>query len=777
VALGLLNVLGVGKVSGLQIAVVGFIVVALLGFSGLGLGSADTSLLSPAFPEGVQGVLGAAGLVFVSYTGVTKVCSVAEEIRHPKRNIPLGMLAAILTSMLLYAGVATVITANVPYETLAGDTTPVATAALAFLGPTGGLAFAGVAVLGLVSMSNAGVLASTRFPFAMARDGVLPEPISRVTHRWGTPVIAILVTVALLLVLVVGLPVYQLAKLASAVKILVFALMNVSVIVLREAHPQWYRPTFRSPLYPWTQLLGILGGVVLLANMGLLAVAGVVATLVLGTAWYHGYAARRIERRSAFQHLVGRFDAQHLGPSPVAEQEARPPRVVVPVFGGEPAPRRLVRLAAAFVDHGVLEILRLEEVAPQVPLGKASTSDAGDPCLARAARAVGEDAHVEVDYREVVTHNAKEALHQHVREACAAWIVMERPSRRHLRYLVRHPMAWWIDHPPCDLAVFLDRGGEGDEDTADDLRRILVLASPGPHDSLVVHVADRLAESQRRGRLTLFEPLPRDADDEEVTRRQDYHAQLALQCRCQRVQSIVFRTADPYLAVQDLSRDHDLLVLGAPAERSIRNLFFESSAHRFAERSCCSALVLKAPRHLVHAHFGFADETTAEALRIEPYIAEAVALPHLPAPRAAHVFRTIAERLGAECEVPPEVLERKLWEREGMQTTALPMGVSVTGPLVPELDRVILGLFTAAEQVVLPAPGRPQVDVVLVVAAPLRERQVQTWLLSHLSELAVQGDLLERLREAPTSEAMRNAVRRAERRWAGLEPDPRWESP
>ena len=125
----------------------------------------------------------------------------------------------------------------------------------------------------------------------------------------------------------------------------------------------------------------------------------------------------------------------------------------------------------------------------------------------------------------------------------------------------------------------------------------------------------------------------------------------------------------------------------------------------------------------------------------------------------------------------PEVLERKLWEREGMQTTALPMGVSVTGPLVPELDRVILGLFTAAEQVVLPAPGRPQVDVVLVVAAPLRERQVQTWLLSHLSELAVQGDLLERLREAPTSEAMRNAVRRAERRWAGLEPDPRWESP
>ncbi len=243
-----LNMLGAGKVSGLQMAVVGLCLVALLIFVGTGAAQVDPALLEPAFPAGTAGVVEGAAFVFVSYAGVTKVCSVAEEVRHPERNIPRGMLAAQISVMVLYALVATVITGTVDAATLGANVTPIATAAEVILGPVGRVAFAVVAVVGLVSMCNAGVLSSTRYPFAMGRDQLLPSFLQRVHPRFGTPVQAILLTGVLLFVLVFGLPVVKLAKLASAFTIFLFCINNLALILLRETATEWYKPAFRAPL-------------------------------------------------------------------------------------------------------------------------------------------------------------------------------------------------------------------------------------------------------------------------------------------------------------------------------------------------------------------------------------------------------------------------------------------------------------------------------------------------------------------------------------------------
>lgn len=68
------------------------------------------------------------------------------------------------------------------------------------------------------------------------------------------------------MVLVAFVPVIDLAKLASAFQILVFTLVNVALIVFRSSHMRWYRPDFRSPAYPWVQVAGIVGGLVLLTR-------------------------------------------------------------------------------------------------------------------------------------------------------------------------------------------------------------------------------------------------------------------------------------------------------------------------------------------------------------------------------------------------------------------------------------------------------------------------------------------------------------------------------
>ncbi len=761
-----LNVVGVGKVSSVQVAIVAITVVALVVFAGLAAPVARLDLLQPAFPMGMGGIIEGAGFVFVSYNGVTKVCSIAEEVKNPSRNIPLGMFAAIITAMILYISMALVITSSVDYATLDHDTTPIATAAGAVLGPTGKVVLALVAMLGLTSMCNAGVLASTRFPLAMARAQILPKRLRAISPRFGTPLPAILLTGALLLALVTSLPVYRLAKLASAFTIFVFGIVNLAVIILRETGPRWYRPTFRSPLYPWMQLVGSLGAVLLLINMGTIALVGVLGAIILGTGWYFGYAKSRAQRRSAMQHLFG--EASSLRRTRLAElEEAQPdqvPRVIVPVFGSEPAPARLVRLAAAFAeDDSVLEVLRLEEVPEQTGLTDFLDPDEATVRLAEHSAAIGEDARVVVEFNDMVTHNAKEALTSHAVAVSAEWIILERPEPRGMRAVVRYPMAWWFEHAPCDLGIFLDRGSSDDLDTRDDFPRILILAEPGPYDSLVVHVADRLARLQRGGRLTLFEPVAADASDEEIAAHLAYHEQLGGQCRSP-WKSMIVRGASRPDTIAEVTGDHDLLILGAPPELGLRTLFFGSRQHRIVDAARCSVLKVKAPRHKVHDRFRFADQTTAESLAIEPHVLGGEFHPILEVPNKAELFKQIAAGLAPVGGVSPADAEGALQDRERQQNTALAGGVMLSDPVLQGLTCPVLGVFTTVEPVDFATPDELRVDVMIVVMAPPQDRQTQLWLLGRLNALVVTGDLLSELRQARSGEAMRNAIRHAEER-------------
>jgi amino acid transporter len=495
VALLILNSVGAGKVSGIQVVIVAITMVALITFAVFGVPEVVQERFDPAFPQGAAGILTTAGFVFVSYSGVTKVCSIAEEVKDPDRNIPLGMLAAQFTVMVLYSLLSWVMVGVLDARKLETSITPVATAAESIFGSTGELVFAVVAIVGLISMCNAGILATTRFPFAMSRDSIFPPRFQEISPRFGTPVAAIALTGALLIALVVLLPVAKLAKLASGFKIFIFAVVNITVIVLRETGPKWYKPSFRAPLYPWTQLAGILGGVWLLSQLGGLAMSGVAAAVVMGSIWYFAYARKRVQRRSAVQYLMG--ESRALRATELAEIDAQridmQKRVVVPVFGGEPAPERLMRVASGFVDNGVLDVIRYEELPEAAPLKSRLGKDEAADQLALQADELAHDADIVVEFHDVVTHNAKEALQRHALSTRTEWIVLEWPDRQHLRYLVRHPMAWWIDHPPCDLAIFLDRQGPFDGDTSDDFPRVLIYARPGPYDSLLAHVGDCLA--------------------------------------------------------------------------------------------------------------------------------------------------------------------------------------------------------------------------------------------------------------------------------------------
>ncbi|MCP4807587.1 MAG: amino acid permease [Proteobacteria bacterium] len=766
VILGLLltlNALGSGKASALQIVIVGTTIVALSILAAGGTLVFDPALLEPAFPQGGAGIVAGAGFVFVSYSGVTKICSVAEEVRNPDRNIPLGMLGAQATVMTLYVIIAFVLAGTIPLDKLGGSTTPIALLGGAVFGDIGRTVFSIVAIAGLVSMCNAGVLSTTRFPFAMARDRLLPDVFKSISKRFRTPIPSIILTGVLLIALVTVLPVVTLAKMASGFKIFVFCIVNLALIVLRESGARWYKPSFKSPLYPWVQLAGILGGIWLLTQLGTKVVYGVGGATVLGTAWYFAYARKRVERSSVIKHVWGERHALKATLELEAEEDAdeHVTRVVVPVFGHEPAPGHLMRLAAGFVEEGVLEVVRFEEIPETIPLVDDLEPDEVMTRLERQAELIAEDLHLPVEFHDVRTHNAMEALLHHAQLTRAEWIVME-PRRVAASALIKNPLAWWLDHVPCDVALLTDRSVVEDEDAPGDglepsptqevlnqpFERILVLAEPGPYDSICVRMADELAR-RGKGQLTLFHSIPPGGDGQ-VWR--DYHDQLQALCTVH-VHSMVPETEDPVRMVAELSRDYDLIVLGAPKENTLKTLFFGSIEHEVVKRASCSVLKIKAPRDAVHHRLSEKEDR----YDLRPVLDAGFVETGVVAARREELFAHMATKLSMASGIDAQLILSALQKRERRQSTALRSGISLTAPTASALRQTVVGVFVMAEPVPF-GRRRTPVDICVVTAGPPDDRRKQLRLLAQLSERVSEPEVAARLRQAKDPDEVREIL-------------------
>ena len=313
-----LNVIGAKESSGLQRFLVVVLVSVLAYFVArglmltLGVHGAEQTLRSfaPLLPHGIDRFFGAVGLVFVSYAGLTKVASVAEEVRNPDRNLPLGMILSLATATFIYVVGAMILQAVLPPEALHTDLTPVASAApLVFTWMPAKVAVGVIvvaAVAAFASTGNAGIMSASRYPLAMARDDLVPRTFARL-GRFGTPTLAIVVTSAVMLAFILVLDVSSVAKLASAFQLMLFGTMNLAVIVMRESRIDYYRPGFRSPLYPWVQIAGLLIPAWLIVEMGWVPVLGVGLMSAAFTAWYVVYARKRVVRTGAIYHVLERL--------------------------------------------------------------------------------------------------------------------------------------------------------------------------------------------------------------------------------------------------------------------------------------------------------------------------------------------------------------------------------------------------------------------------------------------------------------------------------------
>ncbi len=559
----LVNILGVKQTTRLQALVVTAVMAVLVLFVGLGSTHVQSVRYEPFLPFGAGGLVEAAAIVFVSYAGVTKVASIAEEVRQPGKNLPVGILSSMGLMLVLYPLIVFVIVGVTPAADLAGDVTPVATAADRFLGSTGHTIVAIAAVLALVGMSNAGILASSRYPFAMARNSLAPAQLERVGRSTGTPITSIAVTGGVMLLLIAFVPILELAKFGSAFQLLVFALVNLALIAFRESGLEWYRPGFRSPFYPWVQLVGVLGSLFLVTTMGWVPLVGTVVITVGGVLWYRAFGRTRANRESATVEALRLRSANRL--VAMTENELRDEgkrHVLIPVTRDTPpeTQRQLVSLAARFArgEGGRIQVMRFEQVPEQMSLEAAAARKTDEEELFEHrvdlyAQEFGARARI----GEIVSHNRRHAILHYIEEQEVDLVLGSMPDERSITArLFTDDVRWLQEHAPCDTA-FLQHG------PLRAIRRIAIMGSGGPYDILKISLANRIAVATE-AEIRFVHILGDEAPEGQLESVRQYHAQLDELCEVA-TSSVVQKAPELLSALEEAADGADLVVLGAAA--------------------------------------------------------------------------------------------------------------------------------------------------------------------------------------------------------------------
>lgn len=277
-----------------------------------GFPSIDIQRFIPFIPYGKGAIFATAGLIFISYGGLTKIASLAEEVKNPGKNIPLGMILSLIIVGIFYAMVVFITTGLLGPERLAQSLTPISDGAHVSMGIFGNVIMTIAALLAFISTANAGIMAASRYPIAMSRDKIVPPFFKRLSEKFHTPKYSILFTGAFMIIAVIFLNLVTLVKVASTFLILLYIFVNLAVIIMRESKIQNYRPKFLSPLYPWMQIAGILSGLFLIVKMGMetYAIAGIF--MCAGALWYMLYVRPRVRKEFALIHVIERITAKEL---------------------------------------------------------------------------------------------------------------------------------------------------------------------------------------------------------------------------------------------------------------------------------------------------------------------------------------------------------------------------------------------------------------------------------------------------------------------------------
>ena len=583
----LLNVFGLKKVEKTQLFIVSLSIISLIVIIVLGFNSFDTKLTEPVFSDGTNGFIAGVAFLYISYAGVTKIAAIAGEIKNPAKNLPLTMIISLFLITTIYCLVALALVGNVEASILGTDIKPIHTLFQTIGGDTFGLIAGVVGVLTLMSMANSGVLASSRFPFAMSKDGLLPSYLAGINSRFMTPAAAILTTSILIALAIIFLDVVKIAKLASAFKVLMFIFNELTVIVLRETNAQWYKPTFKSPLYPWVQAFGIISGIILLAFLGIMPVVSVIGVVVLGFLIFLVYGSK--SDRSGVASSYGIFSSFFKGASKIREYTEDPKdteeaittdsEVVVPLLGEEESAEMLVEMASALNNNNSVQAFDITEVPNQTDFSAFMEDSPASTSLKRRIKRLSDSKNLSVGFDAVVTYELSQTINRLSSQETCKWLVMGWGARPNSGIFVSNPIGWLLANINSNLALYKDNGVRY-------IGKVVLALRPGRKDKNFIGIANRVCK-HFGATLTLLHVIPEKSRTTETIK---YRSKEKLKQSKVKANVEVVKSDRPVETISEISASYDLLILGTPEKDNWIKVLFGGGKDKFTERAACSVL-------------------------------------------------------------------------------------------------------------------------------------------------------------------------------------------
>lgn len=585
------NYVGAKETGRLQNVIVMILVAILTVFTVVGALRADLSNLPAG--KGLSPLVTTTGIIFVSYLGFVQITSVAEEIKDPDKNLPRAVIGSVLLVTGIYALVlftmsAAVESGFIAEQQIAGNIAVVEVGRL-LLGPAGAVALLVGGLLATASSANASILASSRINFAMGRDNILTPSINEIHNRFGTPYRAIAITGGLILLFIAAGSVELLATLGSVLHLIIYGLLNIALIVMREADVAGYEPSYRVPLYPITPLAGT---VLSFALIGFISpvVVGLSAMLMVGAIlWYLVYARSRTTVQGALsEFILARRDTM---PDPVvaATEGVQPDggeyRILVPLANPEHE-SDLVTLASAIAKRrgGVVEAVHIINVPDQTSLEYASetfeTEKGESRALLDAAVRDAESFGAQIETSNIFSHRSFEQIFDAAETHDADLVVMGwGPDAHGSPGRIESAIDDLEGSLPCDFLALKDQGVNPDH--------ILVPTAGGPSSDLAAEVA-KLLQDEYESQITLLHV----ADDRETG--QQFLEEWATARGLEDVELLV-KSGSVENAIEQAAEGCSMVIIGATGRGLLSRVVRGSSVVGAAEDADCSVVLAERP--------------------------------------------------------------------------------------------------------------------------------------------------------------------------------------
>ncbi|VUT28213.1 MAG: putative fructoselysine transporter [Candidatus Syntrophoarchaeum sp. GoM_oil] len=533
--------------------------------------SGDYTNFTPLFPEGFGAVFTAMGLTYIAFEGYEIIAQAGEEVVNPKKNIPRAIFLSLLIVLPIYLLIGFVSIGAIHIEGIetyvylgqSGETAMVEAAKI-FM-PAGALILLIGGLMSTVSALNATIYSSSRVSFAMGRDHDLPEIFGRIHRKTRTPHISIFISAAIIILMAILLPIEDVASAAGIFFLLLFIGVNIALIRLRKQMPDLDRG-FVTPFVPFIPLLAIFAQIFIAAYMfGYSPIAWYTAFIWIGIGILAFYLYPAKKEREEIESMVVYEEK---------EIEKKPYRILVPLANPETV-KDLISLASIIAREKDGEILAMSviKVPEQLPVSSGKMFiDEKKPMIRDAIDACPPDVQINTLIR--VGHSIPKAITETAKlRNCNLIILGWRGWTWQQEGIMGSTIDPVVTHGPSDLLIvkFRDFEPEG-------IKNVLVPTVGGIHASFALEIASIFKGIG--GRIRAIR-IVGNADE-----KKKFTVEGGVKIELVKASSVKEKLIE-------LSKESDLLVIGATEEPLFKRLVVGVVPEAVAREAHCTVIMVK----------------------------------------------------------------------------------------------------------------------------------------------------------------------------------------